>query len=159
MDDVAVAVAEHLDLDVARATRRSVSMKTRSSPKEDSRLASAPGSSPRATSSAFQAMRMPLPPPPAEALIITGKPTRAPRRAASASVITASGWPGTMGTPASAASFFEAILSPIAPMARGFGPMKAMPAAAQRLGEVGVLGEEAVAGMDRVGAGRLGRRR
>ena len=73
---------------------------------------------------------MPLPPPPAEALIITGKPTASAAATASASVTTASGWPGMVETRASAASFFEAILSPIAAMARGFGPMKAMPAAA-----------------------------
>ena len=47
------------------------SMKTRSSPNED--LASAFASlKPSATSPLEWAMRMPLPPPPAEALIITG---------------------------------------------------------------------------------------
>ncbi len=47
------------------------SMKTRSSPKlaAASDLARA---KPSAASSGFQAMRMPLPPPPAEALIMTG---------------------------------------------------------------------------------------
>ena len=35
--------------------------------------------------------------------------------------------PGMVLTPASIASFFEVILSPIASMARVFGPMKAMP--------------------------------
>ena len=39
-------------------------------------------------------------------------------------------WPGTVETPASAASFFEVILSPIASMAPTGGPMKATPAAA-----------------------------
>ena len=37
------------------------------------------------------------------------------------------------------------------------GPTQMSPAALDRLGEVGVLGEEAVAGMDRVGAGLLRR--
>ena len=39
----------------------------------------------------------------------------------------------------------------------GGGPMKTMPASAQARGEVGVLGEEAVAGVDRLGAGLLRR--
>ena len=39
-------------------------------------------------------------------------------------------WPGTVETPASAASFFEVILSPIAWIAPAGGPMKATPAAA-----------------------------
>ena len=39
-------------------------------------------------------------------------------------------YPGTVDTPASAASFFEVILSPIARMAPAGGPMKATPAAA-----------------------------
>ncbi|MNW09625.1 hypothetical protein D3C71_2066650 [compost metagenome] len=37
-------------------------------------------------------------------------------------------WPGTVDTPASAASFFEVILSPIASMAAGGGPTKMIPA-------------------------------
>ena len=40
-------------------------------------------------------------------------------------------WPGTHETPASAAQRLEAILSPIASMACGLGPMKTMPASAQ----------------------------
>ena len=35
--------------------------------------------------------------------------------------------PGTVDTLASLANFFDSILSPIALMAFGFGPMKAMP--------------------------------
>jgi hypothetical protein len=54
-----------------RGSVMNFSTNTRSSPKEDpaSDLARA---KPSATSSADQAMRMPLPPPPADALIITG---------------------------------------------------------------------------------------
>ena len=37
-------------------------------------------------------------------------------------------WPGTVDTPEAAASFFDSILSPIAAMASGLGPMKTMPA-------------------------------
>ena len=36
-------------------------------------------------------------------------------------------WPGTVETPAEAAIFFDVILSPIASMATGGGPMKATP--------------------------------
>ena len=41
-------------------------------------------------------------------------------------------------------------------MVSGDGPMKMMPARGAGIGELGVLGEEAVAGMDRVGAGFAG---
>ena len=58
-------------------------------------------------------------------------------------------------TRASAASFFEAILSPIAAMAPGVRPDEGDARRGERLGKVGALGEEAVAGMDRVGARRL----
>ena len=37
--------------------------------------------------------------------------------------------PGTVDTPAARAKRLDSILSPMAAMARGFGPMKAMPAA------------------------------
>ena len=49
-----------------------------------------------------------------------------------------------------------AILSPIAAMARASGPMKTMPACLERRGEGGILREEAVAGMHRLGAASLG---
>ena len=65
--------------------------------------------------------------------------------------------PGTVGTPASRASVRAAALSPICSITAAVGPTNAMPALLARGGEVGVLGEEAVAGMDRVGA-RLLRR-
>ena len=58
-------------------------------------------------------------------------------------------------TPAAFASFFDSILSPIAAIAFGGGPMKAIFAFGQRLGEALALGEEAVARMHRLGAGRL----
>ncbi len=63
-------------------------------------------------------------------------------------------WPGTTLTPAACASFFDSILSPIAAIASGGGPMKAMPACRQRPREALALGQEAVAGMHRLGAGR-----
>ena len=48
----------------------------------------------------------------------------------------------------------RAILSPIARIAAGGGPTKISPAAAHGFGEGGILRQEAVAGMDRVGAAR-----
>ncbi len=45
----------------------------------------------------------------------------------------------------------------MASIADAGGPMKVMSASSQGAGEIGVLGQEAVAGMDRVGAGLLGR--
>ena len=41
-------------------------------------------------------------------------------------------------------------------MQAALGPMKVRPACSTALGEVGVLGQEAVAGMDRLGAADLG---
>ena len=79
---------------------------------------------------------MPRPPPPAAAFTISG--------GSSAS--------GIVGTPASAAMRFAASLSPPARSASGGGPTQVRPAACDRLGEVTVLGEEAVAGVDGIGA-------
>ena len=42
--------------------------------------------------------------------------------------------PGTVETLAAEAAFFDSILSPIAAMAPGFGPMKTMPAASRARG-------------------------
>ncbi len=44
-------------------------------------------------------------------------------------------WPGTVETLAAAAAFLDSILSPMAAMAFGFGPMNTMPAAASALGK------------------------
>ena len=77
--------------------------------------------------------RMPRPPPPAAALTSSGKPS-------------SSGSPsGTTGTPASRAIRFASSLSPPARSASGGGPTQASPAASTAVGEVGALGEEAVA--------------
>ena len=60
-----------------------------------------------------------------------------------------------MLTLAALANFFDSILSPIASIALGFGPMKTMPCCFERRAEGGALGQEAVAGMHGLGAGRL----
>ena len=63
--------------------------------------------------------------------------------------------PGTIGTPASCISSRARVLEPIASIADAGGPMNVMPGLLQPLGERGVLGQEAVAGMDGLGAGAL----
>ena len=72
MDDVAVRVAEHLHFDVARpldeafdVERAVAERRQRLAPRRGNRSRSRAGSA---------AIRMPLPPPPADALIRTGKP-------------------------------------------------------------------------------------
>ena len=56
---------------MCRGSVTNFSMKMRSSPKLDA-ASDFERSKPSRASASFQAMRMPLPPPPAEALIITG---------------------------------------------------------------------------------------
>ena len=62
-------------------------------------------------------------------------------------------WPGTQETPAAAAKFLEAILSPMASIAPRVGADEDDPRAAQARGEVGVLRQEAEARVHRLGAG------
>ena len=64
--------------------------------------------------------------------------------------------PGTSGTPAARISAFARALSPIRSITSAGGPMKTRSFSSQARDEVGVLGEEAVAGMHRLAAGRLG---
>ena len=61
------------------------------------------------------------------------------------------------GTPARSISALAAALAPMARIAAGGGPMKTMPAAVAGFGEIRVLGQEAVAGMDRLRAARARR--
>ena len=66
--------------------------------------------------------------------------------------------PGTTGTPAAATVCLARILSPMASIAAAGGPTKTIPACGAGGGERGVLAEEAVAGVDRLRAGRPRRR-
>ena len=99
-------------------------------------------------------MRMPRPPPPSDALMSTGYPSasattpRPPRR-------TAPSLPGTRGTSALRASSRARILLPSRRIASGRADELDVAGAAD-LGEVRVLAEEAVAGVDRLGVGDLG---
>ena len=71
---------------------------------------------------------MPLPPPPALALIRRGKPISS-ARAAKVSGSSSSLAEGVSGTPASATKRRDSILSPISRIASGVGPIHLIPAA------------------------------
>ena len=64
-------------------------------------------------------------------------------------------WPGTVETLAAAAALLLSILSPMAAIALGFGPMKTMPALASASAKACALGQKAVARMYRLGAAVL----
>ena len=107
------------------------------------------------SSCSVSALAMPMPPPPAAGFNSTGKPIL--RAAASKAVSSArTSLPARTGTPAAAIAARERVFSPNVSIQCGCGPMKWMPAAATARGEAGVFGQEAVARMQCVGAGRLG---
>ena len=60
--------------------------------------------------------------------------------------------PGVTGTPAAVMVARAATLSPMSSMLSGDGPMNLIPCSRQRRLNSARLGEEAVAGMDRLGA-------
>ena len=70
---------------------------------------------------------MPRPPPPAAALIISGKPSSEAIRWASSTLSTDPPLHGATGTPACSASFLASILSPSLRMTSASGPAKTMP--------------------------------
>ena len=74
---------------------------------------------------------MPLPPPPADALISSGKPARCAAATSAASDWSAGVSPGTTGTPAACMVCRAAIFEPIAAIASGGGPTKISPASRQ----------------------------
>ncbi len=80
----------------------------------------------RAKSSGSLATRMPFPPPPAAALMITGNPISRAKPNASSESSTGPGVPGTMGTPTAAIAFRADALSPITRICSAVGPMNAM---------------------------------
>ena len=108
------------------------------------------------SSAALWATFMPRPPPPAAALISTGYLIFSATSRASSSVSSSPGDPGTSGTPSFSMVVLAVILSPIMRICVGDGPMKAMLMRFHHFGEVGVFRQEAVAGMDCVGAGDKG---
>ena len=72
-------------------------------------------------------MRMPLPPPPADALIITGRPMSRATTSASAALSMMPSEPGVMGTPAAVIVARACALSPMSSMLSGDGPMNLIP--------------------------------
>jgi hypothetical protein len=70
---------------------------------------------------------MPLPPPPPEALISSGKPIASAKWTASSASVTGPSEPGTTGMPAACKALRPAILSPINAICSGAGPMKVKP--------------------------------
>lgn len=74
---------------------------------------------------------MPRPPPPAVALIITGKPTCLATSTASVSFLINPSEPGTVGTPAAFIVSRAVDLSPITRMCSERGPMNSIPWSAQ----------------------------
>ena len=147
VDDVAVGVAEHLDLDVARALE--VALDEHAVVAEaGQRLA--PGRGQRR----LEARRRRDDAHPLAAAAGRGLDHHRVAVLAGEGTISASAGLGACGAgqdrhAGSRASCLAATLSPISSIASGGGPMKRSPASAHGLGEPGVLGEEAVAGMDR----------
>ncbi len=97
-------------------------------------------------------MRMPLPPPPADALTITGRPMSRATTSASAALSMMPSEPGVTGTPAAVIVARAAALSPMSSMLSGDGTDELDALLPAEAAELGTLGEEAVAGVDRLGA-------
>src|SRR5579864_9375465 len=76
-------------------------------------------------------MRMPRPPPPAEAFTITGKPTCFAHSSASPSLATIPSDPGRIGTPAFFIADRAFSFSPIRRVTSGRGPMNLIPLISQ----------------------------
>ena len=92
--------------------------------------------------------RMPLPPPPATALSITGKPADRAKASASAGSVRPSSVPGTMGAPAAPAILPRAGLRAHLADGVGGGADEDHAGILAGRGEIRILAEEAVAGMD-----------
>ena len=78
------------------------------------------------SSSALRITRMPRPPPPAEALTITGNPTCCAHSSAAPSDASKPSEPGRMGMPAAFMASRAFSFSPIRRVTSGGGPMKVM---------------------------------
>ena len=77
-------------------------------------------------SSSLLEIRIPFPPPPEEALIMTGKPISFAMASPSSAVYTGSLLPGTTGTPACIMVFLASDLFPMRLMISAEGPIKVM---------------------------------
>ena len=109
-----------------RGAVRYFSRKSVSSPNEAA--ASRPAASMASSSSDGSATtRIPLPPPPAEALTSTGNPSD--MAALPTAVRPASSTEGSVGTPAASMRRFDSSLEPIVSIASGEGPTQVIPEA------------------------------
>ena len=82
-------------------------------------------------SDSSQTIRIPFPPPPAVALRITGYPISFAKPFASSTLCKRPSPPGTTGTPALIIVSFAVILSPMALIISGVGPMNLIPCSLQ----------------------------
>ncbi len=154
MDGAAVAVAEHLDFDVARLCEIFLEI-DRVVAEGGLRLGARGGERVGQIVGAFRATFMPRPPPPAAALTSTGKPIDFAIDSASSSEVTPPSEPGTTGMPSRWAVRLASILSPIRRMWLGLRADEMDVVLVEDFGEARVLGQKAVARMHGVGAGDL----
>ena len=154
--DVALAVRHDLDLDVAGAHARTSRCRRRPRRRRPRLRPGRPERRGRARS-ALRTMRMPRPPPPADAFRITGKPMSRATRTALSSSSTTPGEPGTTGHARLLHGLLGPALVPHQADGLGPGPDELDVAGLADLGQVARLGEEPVAGVDGVGARDLGR--
>src|SRR5438552_15812459 len=122
MDGPTVAVAQHLDLDVARL--REIFLEIKRLIAEGALDSARAVASVAMRSSGRCATFMPRPPPPAAALRRTGKPSACATDIASSSEDKPPLDPGTTGMPNRSAVRLASILSPMSRICAGFGPMK-----------------------------------
>ena len=156
VDDVALGVRHHLDLDVARGRPRTSRCRRRARRRRPPPPPARPGTRPAPRRGA-RTTRMPRPPPPAEAFRITGKPTslRAPDRLLL--VLDHAGRARHHRHARLDHRLLGAALVPHQADRLRAGADELDLAGLADLRQVARLGEEAVAGMDRVGARDLGR--
>jgi hypothetical protein len=155
VDDVAVGVGStwiSTWRGRSRTARRAACRRRTTSVPPAGRPAIAAGTS----SAGVVTTRMPLPPPPADGLTSTGSPTSIAAAASASSSRPAPELPGTTGTPAAARWPWRRSCRPW-PRWREPGGRRRRCRAPRSPGEGRVLGQEAVAGVDRLaaGAGRL----
>eukprot|EP00962_Isochrysis_galbana_P003608 scaffold1027_cov116-Isochrysis_galbana.AAC.1 len=126
---------------MCRAASRYRSRRSRASPKEARASRCADATAP-ASSDCLRTIRMPLPPPPSTALSRTGEPSMRPHRSASAARGNASCLHQALGR----------VLGAHRPHRRAGGADERQAGGDDRVGEVGILGEEAVPRVDGLGA-------
>ena len=151
----AVLVGEDLDLDMTRTL--DVALEEYVAVAEGDSASRRAPSIASLSSLASRTIRIPLPPPPAEALTRRGRPISASAASGSIACDPSSSAPGTTGTPASCIIRRASTLDPIASIASAGGPIQTSPGGLDRASEVSVLGQKSVTGVHRVRPGAAGR--